>query len=320
MALKYQITYQATNTYETPLREALWQFLIIPLDNDTQIIQRYSFSNSRDIPHHESIDGFGNQSLRLRTKQPIDNVEFTAVMELLKKEINPFDSIANTDPQEDFKVLEQLEFRVDHESFLTPTVLTEIPKDYQNIFQLDKSKGVFNNLQDLNKWCHEYFTFRTEVTDTETGILEILEQKQGVCQDFTHVFCGLARIHKIPTRYVSGYLHQDSGLVGDLQMHAWVECYVPGNGWVGFDPTNNLLAASNHIKVTHGRDYTDCAPIKGVVYLSGGGLNETSYTVRVKTVEDFSEPRPDLANQLQSQTYGSDQVAIRQRQWQQQQQ
>jgi hypothetical protein len=48
---------------------------------------------------------------------------------------------------------------------------------------------------------------------------------------------------------------------------------------MGFDPTNNLLANHNHIKVSHGKDYNDCAPLKGVVYTTG--RNETKYTVDV---------------------------------------
>ena len=74
-------------------------------------------------------------------------------------------------------------------------------------------------------------------------------------------------------------MHQGNGYFGDSQMHAWVECCLPETGWIGFDPTNNLIAAENHIKVAHGKDYTDCPPLKGVVYSSG--KNETEYTVQV---------------------------------------
>jgi transglutaminase-like putative cysteine protease len=62
-------------------------------------------------------------------------------------------------------------------------------------------------------------------------------------------------------------------------MHAWPECFIPNIGWVGFDPTNNILANHNHIKCAHGKDYKDCSPLKGVIYTSG--KNETSYSVEV---------------------------------------
>ena len=66
-------------------------------------------------------------------------------------------------------------------------------------------------------------------------------------------------------------------------MHAWAEAYVPETGWVGFDPTNDLLVAENHIKVCHGKDYNDCAPLKGIVY--GPGRNETKYSVTVQSAQ-----------------------------------
>ncbi|KQC33929.1 hypothetical protein AAU57_11760 [Nonlabens sp. YIK11] len=322
MALKYQIIYHSKNTYESPLKEALWQFLIIPENNESQSIHQYTFENSEAVPYQESVDGFGNKTLKLRVKKPIHSIEFTARIELVKEDQNPFAAVKPTDPTADFKALDQLVFKVDHESFLTPTELTTIPKQFQELFKMDRSTTVFQNLLELTKWSFNYFTFKTEVTTTESTITEILTKKQGVCQDFTHVFCGMARLNGIPARYVSGYLHQDNGLVGDLQMHAWVECFIPGNGWIGFDPTNNLMAAGNHIKVTHGRDYKDCAPIKGVVYLSGNGSNETTYTVRVKTVEEFAAGRifNKIQTQSQEQNYKQDQILMKQMQWQQQQQ
>ncbi|SCX96574.1 Transglutaminase-like enzyme, putative cysteine protease [Nonlabens sp. Hel1_33_55] len=320
MSLKYQIFYQATNTYQSPLKEALWQFLIIPENSKNQNIHNFSFKNSESIAYQESIDGFGNQVLRVSTKKPITKIEFTAEVELEKVKVNPFENIQITNPSDDYKTINDLGFKVEHESFLSPTDQTRIPSAFQDLYVFDTAKTIFDNLLDLNKFLFDYFDFKTEVTDTTTGIDDILQQKQGVCQDFTHVFCGIARLNHIPTRYVSGYLHQNNGLVGDLQMHAWIECFIPENGWVGFDPTNNLLAADNHIKVTHGRDYKDCAPIKGLIYCQGDGTNETVYTVRVKTVEEFEENPIQNKIQFQKQDYGVEQLKQRQIQWQQQQQ
>ena len=80
---------------------------------------------------------------------------------------------------------------------------------------------------------------------------------------------------------MSGYIHQGNNYFGDLQMHAWVEVLLPNIGWIGFDPTNDILVAQNHIKVCHGKDYKDCSPLKGVVYSCGD--NETEYSVKVQS-------------------------------------
>ena len=170
-----------------------------------------------------------------------------------------------------------MKFRASNDVFLRFTDLTTLHQEVD--FKFDEKLSLFQNLQNLNSWIKNEFTFKTNVTDIDTDLNHILEIKQGVCQDFTHLFIAIAKKFGIPSRYVSGYLHQGNGFVGDLQMHAWVECCLPNSGWVGFDPTNDLIAAENHIKVAHGKDYSDCPPLKGIVFSSG--KNETEYTVQV---------------------------------------
>jgi transglutaminase-like putative cysteine protease len=77
-----------------------------------------------------------------------------------------------------------------------------------------------------------------------------------VCQEFAHIFLSLVRPPGIPARYVSGYLFQTAGSHDrstDGATHAWVEVLLPDLGWVGLDPTNNLIADDRHIRVAIGR-------------------------------------------------------------------
>ena len=280
MAHTYTIKYNATNTYEASAKEALWQFLITPEDNDTQSLESCTFKNSLSIPVEESINGYGFKTYRIHPKREFNTIEFEAEFKLQKKEINPFNNLQSPNIKEDREILDSLEFRVDFEPFLKETLLTRFPKDAKK-YEFDPELSIFDNLRTLNTWVYENFNFKTDVTDVDTNLQEILKNKQGVCQDFTHLFCAIARHNKIPTRYISGYLHQGQEYLGDSQMHAWVESYIPGMGWVGFDPTNNLLTAQNHIKVAHGKDYSDCPSIKGIVYTAGP--NETTYAVEVSS-------------------------------------
>jgi transglutaminase-like putative cysteine protease len=64
-----------------------------------------------------------------------------------------------------------------------------------------------------------------------------------VCQDHAHVFIGAARLLGVPARYVSGYLLMDASTAQDAG-HAWAEAHVPGLGWVGFDPSNEICPDS----------------------------------------------------------------------------
>lgn len=279
MYQEYSIEYRAKNHYDSLVDDAYWQFLIIPEDNETQQLVSLEFSNSLHDVNQTSINGFGFKTIKVHPRQKFSDISFDAFFKVIKKEMNPFDFSLPHDAEMDYRRLEDLEFKVDFEPFLRRTHFTHLPEKHKNIFCFDKSKSIFENLQDLNQWVFDQVYFKVGVTDVNTTLEEIIEKRHGVCQDFTHLFCALAKANQIPTRYISGYLHQGNGYFGDSQMHAWAEAYLPHVGWIGFDPTNNLIANTNHIKVCHGKDYEDCSPLKGVVYTLGD--NRTSYTVKV---------------------------------------
>lgn len=282
----YTIKYTATNTYEASANEALWQFLITPEDNEDQVLESSLFRNSLNVPVEESINGYGFKTYRIHPKTEFASIDFEAEFRLTKKKINPFENQSSSSMEEDLQTLNSLEFRANFESFLRETLLTKLPEN-KTEFIFRKEDSLFENLKNLNTWVFNNFNFKTDVTDVDTNLEEILKHKQGVCQDFTHLFCAIARSNKVPTRYISGYLHQGQEYFGDSQMHAWVESFIPGMGWVGFDPTNNLLTAENHIKVAHGKDYSDCPSIKGIVYTAGA--NETTYAVEVSSQQQLKQ-------------------------------
>lgn len=127
-------------------------------------------------------------------------------------------------------------------------------------------------------------------TQVDSPIDLALESKKGVCQDFAHIMVGLARLAEIPSRYVSGYLHH-RGDGSDRSTrdtsHAWMEAYLPKFGWVGFDPTNNILAEERHIRTCLGRDYGDVPPTRGVY--RGQAASELSVAVQVHPADKPDE-------------------------------
>lgn len=279
MPLEYSITYTAENTYESWVDDAHWQFLIIPETNATQEFVDVEFTNSLNAMNEYSVNGYGFKTIRVHPKKRFNAISFEATFRLLKREVNPFEFLPEEDTSESYLQMQKPDFKIDHHTFLKRTRFTTLPKNSPSIFQLDQGLSIFDNLQALNTWTFNHIYFKTNVTTVQTTLDEIIEKRQGVCQDFTHLFCALARQNGIPCRYVSGYLHQGNGYFGDSQMHAWAEAYIPKIGWVGFDPTNNLLANTSHIKVAYGKDYNDCSPLRGVVYSQG--RNETRHVVQV---------------------------------------
>jgi transglutaminase-like putative cysteine protease len=127
------------------------------------------------------------------------------------------------------------------------------------------SNSVFEKAGALMAWIHREFRYEAGVTSASTHLEEAFAMRCGVCQDFTHVMLGLCRSVGIPARYASGYLYNGprDSLVGAQASHAWSEVYLPGAGWIGFDPTNNTLADERYVKISVGRDYDDVAPVRG---------------------------------------------------------
>ena len=279
MPLEYSVTYAAENQYESVVNDAYWQFLIIPEENDTQELVSVDFYNSLKAVNQFSINGFGFKTIRVHPKQKFEEISFKATFKLIKKEVDPFNFNLLPSISEEYNSINSFEFKIDFESYLKNTLYTTLPAKDETIYIFDTCKSVFENLQHLNHWVFFHIYFKTGVTTVSTLLEEVIDNRHGVCQDFAHLFCAIARKNNVPVRYVSGYLHQGNNYFGDSQMHAWVEAFVPNVGWVGFDPTNDILANNDHIKVAHGKDYNDCSPLKGVVYTLG--KNESTHSVEV---------------------------------------
>ena len=140
------------------------------------------------------------------------------------------------------------------------------------------------------------FTFDPEATTVSTPVLEVLEKKRGVCQDFAHLMIACLRAMGLAARYVSGYLltRPPPGkprLIGADASHAWVSVYAPGSayGWVDFDPTNNLLPDTEHITLSFGRDFSDISPLRGIILGGGGAEPEVAVTVFPIDEEELPE-------------------------------
>jgi transglutaminase-like putative cysteine protease len=172
------------------------------------------------------------------------------------------------------------------------------------------------------------FEYRPNSTRVDSPIDEALEARQGVCQDFAHIFIALARPLGIPARYVSGYLFRDvaRGQASEDATHAWAEAFLPELGWIGFDPANNLVAEAAHIRVAIGRDYGDVPPTRGVYKGTTVVRHELGVAVRVEAAappaaSDLAPFTPWMSRDLGAPiTNAEDPAAQLQRQHQQQQQ
>ena len=105
-----------------------------------------------------------------------------------------------------------------------------------------------------------------ESEGTQTPI-ESLDRGKGSCRDFAILFAEAVRSLDIGARIVSGYLYDpqstQTGSSGSGSTHAWTEVYVPGAGWITFDPTNRSIGGFNLVPVAVARDITLLMPVSG---------------------------------------------------------
>lgn len=171
--------------------------------------------------------------------------------------------------------------------YLAPTPRVPLNENWHRAFgalPLSSGDGLVSYLSAMNTYLHGRFRYAPSATDVNTPLTEFAQHTSGVCQDFAHAMLALCRAAGIPARYVSGYIHAnprgDEQLIGAEASHAWVEAFIPGNGWVGFDPTNGCPVTEAHVKIGYGRDYDDLPPLRGLRRGGGGATLEVTVQVR----------------------------------------
>jgi len=185
-----------------------------------------------------------------------------------------------------------------------------------NELEISRDDDPMTLLRKLNTGIYDSFNYTQNVTKVDSPIEEAIEKKLGVCQDFAHIMIAICRQMGIPCRYVSGYLYHrtDYDRSSADATHAWVEAWLPEFGWIGFDPTNNLIQNEQHIRVAVGRDYRDVPPTKGV--FRGETTSTLDVDVKVSLLDELPAEYVIHAPEIQMPHY----ELISQHQQQQQQQ
>jgi transglutaminase-like putative cysteine protease len=146
----------------------------------------------------------------------------------------------------------------------------------RQFIRTDGLTGTRDLLVSMNKFIRANFRYAARDEEGTQTPQETLKLSSGSCRDFALLMIEAARRLGIATRFVSGYLYDpelDEGhpgptgaTVGAGATHAWLQAYLPGAGWVPFDPTNNLVGGTQLIRVGVARDPSQAAPIAGSWY------------------------------------------------------
>ena len=148
------------------------------------------------------------------------------------------------------------------------------------------ARPVLEGAKELMHRIRTQFRYDPKATVVSTPLSEAFEKRHGVCQDFAHIMISGLRGLGLPARYVSGYIRTipppgKKRLEGADATHAWVSVWCGRrHGWIGLDPTNDIMIGDDHIILAKGRDYADISPVAGIIL----GSKEQDVDVKVDVI------------------------------------
>ena len=264
--MKYRITHQNIFRYETEVEQSLNTIRLKPRNNERQRLISYEVKINPISLTRDNFDIWRNAVSTFFIAGKHTELEVTT-HSLVSVQRAPY--IYQIQYSDEMKNIFHSQLFHEHNlAFLTTSSFTTLER--HQLDEIINSVGHSDNpvkfALDLMTFLNESITYDPEATTVDTTASEAWGLKRGVCQDYTHIMLAVLRNMNIPARYISGYLYvgEDDDLVGDTATHAWVEVMIPGVGWIGLDPTNNVEVLENHINLCVGRDFRDVSPIEGV--------------------------------------------------------
>lgn len=280
--MQLKILHRTEYLYDSPARESVNEIKLTPRDTSFQTCQHTFISTFPPASPRPYVDLYGNCSHYLEIPERHDRLVIEARMRIQTNSPPDLKKLPYGVPM---SALAQVKDREDCHPFLQTSSYVEIsmPIWREAIDIMGKSRDVFQTGYAIMAHIFENFKYRPGTTRVTTHATEVINKRQGVCQDYAHAMTAYCRSLNIPARYVSGYFFdstRDQTLRGSEATHAWVEIFVDGHGWIGLDPTNNKVIDDTYIVLAVGRDYADVAPISGRYYGGGTSLLSVHVTVR----------------------------------------
>jgi transglutaminase-like putative cysteine protease len=290
--VKLRVVHRTTYQYSEPVTTSHHEARLSPRDRESQRVLSHELEvTPSPEARRRRFDYFGNRTISFSLSEPHRDLEVVA-RSLVELTVLPPPQLHRSPPWEQVRT----QLRGDRHrdaldayamSFDSPYVPASDELLQYALPSFAAERPLLEAVRDLVGRIHADFVYDPTATEISTPVLEVLHARRGVCQDFAHVAIGCVRALGLPARYVSGYLltRPPPGkpkLVGADASHAWFATFVPGQGWVDFDPTNDVIPSDEHVSVAFGRDFDDVTPIRGVIL--GGGQHELKVAVDVDPV------------------------------------
>lgn len=265
--MKIAVRYQAIFQYEEPAGFSPHIARIFPRRDMTVQVDRSEFRTHASADVQQRQDLFDNLVAACFYPDPLQRLEFHLALDLTIEPRNPFHFLLEShamnvpfryQPREAEVLAPYLaprSSRIDWPAPLRPPA---------------EPRPTVETLVALNRWLHENIAYERREEGDPLPVDVTLGERKGSCRDFSVVLAEVLRTHGVAARLVSGFLWEDEVPEAERRaenaLHAWVEGYLPGAGWVGMDPTNGVFCDHHFLPTAIGLAPSDIAPIAGHYY------------------------------------------------------
>lgn len=254
----FSISHRTRLDYSEPISESVMEVRAMPRTDDRQVLRQFDITVTPSAKANYHSDWLGNtvhqfsvlgvhEQVVIASKCIVETraaaqslSELGAPLEGLIRDHRSWDFLQHHGPVMDDPSLPALAARIG----------------------LDKARRVGQAIEIVVQQTCSLLEYRRGATNSSSTVHDVLSAGAGVCQDFAHLSLALLRRVGVPCRYVSGYLYKEG--TPELETHAWAEAFVPGVGWLAFDPTQGVLVNETYVTVAVGRSYADVPPNRGV--------------------------------------------------------
>lgn len=278
----WQITHRTRYHYPSPAQRALHLAWLKPREHEGQTLRTFTLEC---LPEADGLrwhsDAYGNAYCFIEHLVPHEDFSVTSRATVACREYDWTETAGRT-PWEHARAapgdVEGCEFTL---SGHAPSLLDRL-RDYASP-SFQPGRPLSEAVLELGDRIKQDFAYVSGATNVATPLQTVLDNRRGVCQDFAGVAIGCLRALGLAARYVSGYVEPVIGGQSAIgASHAWAAVRDADGRWLDFDPTNATVARGGHITLAWGRRYSDCPPLKGVIY--GGGKAAPEVAVEVTRI------------------------------------
>jgi transglutaminase-like putative cysteine protease len=278
--MTYQITHSTTYRYERPVRLATHLIRLRPRCDVSQTLNSFDLSIvPAPLRIVENIDLDGNNQLKVWfDNSKVDTLTITARSQITTHRYNPFDFLI-----EDWAIQLPIDYPSSMLNQLSPYLSGSIDPVADRLAQeilVNTQGNLIEFLTALNLLINRSCKYIVRETGDPFPASITWHQKTGSCRDLTVLFMAACRAVGLAARFVSGYEQGDLE-IAEKHPHAWVEVYLPGAGWRGYDPSHGIVVQEQHIAVVASAYSQQTLPISGKLIDAVGIGSQMDYQLNI---------------------------------------